>query len=355
MRIVLSESLSRHFTELRFSEHPNVDRLMDLRWEYDHQRGDIEWSKLRCAAKLVADEIVLLRPDYNQIAKVPGSDAIRWLEDGILGRMGDKPPNPSLMVDGEGRVRFLSERLEAQRRSEPWLWTSAASDYDAISKRVEDFVNQLISPVRDPLKPALLLSPDPIFNRVYLELGSSVTADNILATLATAGIKIVMPCVSVETGNTLDINYVIEDETIQEVRHKFGAEREAYVDCLRKFIKHCYEGLRGGLYEDVFDYADKASNQEIMVQVKGFEAAVRGADKKLLDRIKVGLIEGLPSIVEALVDPKKSFVAQAGIELMRVLSGSFAQHTAYREAYEKFPLASYAFRLRSSALMSGGP
>jgi hypothetical protein len=348
VKIVLSESLSRHFAELEFSQRPTDNQLRNLIPYYYQQKNDTEWASLRCSAKLVADVFTMHRPEYNEISTgTKGEAGIAWLKDSLLGTSQDAVPNPKLLVDKSALYNLLSERFKAADQPElpDWLY----SDRHKIVKlyeAVEYFVDALVTPITGP-NAGVLFSPDPLFNRIFLELNTTVTADNILAILATAGIKITLPAIFVDTGDNLDINYVMEDELIAEVREKFESERESYISSLRRIIKDCYEGLRGGLYIDVLDYADKASNQEILVQVQSFEKAIQKSDKKLLDRIRVGAIQGIPSIAEALVDPKKSVLAQIGIELLKVLSKNFAENASFREASEKFPMATYSYRLRS--------
>lgn len=346
MKITLSESLSRHFSEFAFSQTPNVDRLMQLVTHYKEHHANREWANLRCAAKLVADEFAMHRPDYDEVVRKVGggTDAIRWLEGGLLGTRGIGGPNPRLLVDKNALGVFLSKELNADRAMGGCKTQS--NELETMKERVGHFVTQLVDPITGD-KAGMFLSPDPVYNRAYLELNAGLTADNILAGLAIAGINVILPRILVDTGDVLDINYVMEDEVINEVRTKFDSERQSYLDSLRRIVKDCYEGLRKGLYTDVLDYAQKATNQELMVQVRGFENAMRKSDKKLLERIRVGAVQGLPSIAEAALDPKKSILGQTAIELLKVLSRSFAENATYREACDKFPMATYAYRLRS--------
>lgn len=334
MKIILSESLPQHFDEFAMQEMPSVDRI--LQWEWQWRQRTAEWHRLRCAAKLVADESIMHLPvsQYRDLAKQRGfSDGMFWLQNELKNC-------PTLLVDGEKRRSLFEPWFSQRMRSD-----SGSDRMEAALVAMEAFTDLLTSPMKKS-QDTLFLSPDPHFNRAILEMNPPMKAESILALLATAGISIFLPSIEVKTGDVMDINYVAEDEILDELRTRYAAEREEFVLSLREFIKECHEGLKNELYDDVLDYADKATNQKLLMQVRRFEKAVAKGDAKLLERIRVGMVEGIPAVFEAALDPKKSAIKQGSVELLKVLCKSIAQKSAYREACEKFPMASYAYQLK---------
>src|SRR5687767_12534741 len=160
MKIVLSESLSRHFAELDFSAHPNVDRLLSLASQYDEQRDD-NWAQLRCAAKLVADEFVMVKPDYNALAaKTRDGMGKYWLQNALSVDNKAIAPEPKLLADPQRLEQFLTQRIElAARASGPRSATSSAAQVAGVA----EFVAAMMDLPRQP-DVSVFLSPDPVYN-----------------------------------------------------------------------------------------------------------------------------------------------------------------------------------------------
>src|SRR5687767_6251712 len=167
MKIVLSESLSRHFAELDFSVHPNVDRLLSLTSRYDEQRDD-NWAQLRCAAKLVADECVMVKPDYNALAaKTRDGSGTRWLQNALSVDNKASAPEPKLLADPQRLEQFLTQRIELGPRSA----TSSAAQVAGVAEFVAAVMD--LPRQRDV---SVFLSPDPVYNRACLEMTRNITA-----------------------------------------------------------------------------------------------------------------------------------------------------------------------------------
>jgi len=180
----------------------------------------------------------------------------------------------------------------------------------------------------------VFLSVDPVLNRLYTDNILSFNSSNILSLLATCGLSVVLPNI-----------YSTEDDVIDEIKDTFAEERLSFLDNLRSYIKECHEGLQSGYYKDVLHYSDIVLNQDLIVQKNKFEKAVKSSRKKLLNRLKIGVLDGTPRIGEAWLDPKKSVIQQSIVEFLKIVSKNFESKSTIKEARAKFPLASYSYDL----------
>jgi hypothetical protein len=158
-----------------------------------------------------------------------------------------------------------------------------------------------------------------------------------LASLAIAGVSICMPPV-----------YCDDVDSINEVRERFAPERLAYIDYLRHFVGECHERIIDGYYRDAIEYASYVTNNDLRVKLHDFQRAIKSSDQALLERLKIGLINGVPTIAQAITDPKKSAIKVAGHEILKILCRSIAQKSAEKEARDRLPMVSYIYSLKES-------
>lgn len=180
---------------------------------------------------------------------------------------------------------------------------------------------------------SLFISSNPHLNKIYSLSLDKVNASNILSILAISGIETVLP--SIYTENI---------ELIDEINEIFKDEREDYIAFLRGFVNQCHLGLMSGDYKDVWDFAEYASNNELLVKLHEFEKAIASSDKKLIRNAANNIGEKGVSIAQSVLSG--NFIG-AGWSILEALISSIKDGTERTKISNKLPMISYAYQIKN--------
>ena len=335
MKATLCDNLSGHFALLGAECNPN--NMISVLGAIILGDSSDEWKRLKKSAYLVASEVTHYHPDWKKFASIEAEDLVVFMRHVYSGEK-----------KGVLKHRFFFEEEYRNGMIENKLILSKKGRCTLSLERAIELANEFLSYIqpgaskgKSPDETGLFLCPDPILNRHYLNSQESVTPENILAILAVSGIEVALPSI-----------YCEEADDLEKVREMFAEERQNYLGELSEMIRECHEGIRSGLYDDAWEFARVVTNTKIKEQARQFEKSVKMADKALLKRIEVGIVHGVPAIFESLLDPTKSVFVTAGAEILKVFCTALTEKSNIKIAQERYPLASYAYRIKS--VVDGG-
>lgn len=131
------------------------------------------------------------------------------------------------------------------------------------------------------------------FKRRVLSV-QGVTAYNSVLLLAAAGLELQLPALSFD---------VTRSEEIEKVRAKLEEERLDYVHAITGMADETYDRLRAESYQDTVNWAVDNALLKIQPRMREFEKAIRGLDRKLLQRLGVTFVQKeIPAIGNALLE-----------------------------------------------------
>jgi hypothetical protein len=179
---------------------------------------------------------------------------------------------------------------------------------------------------------SLFLSSNPHLNRVNSLSLEKVSEPNILAVLAISGIETVLPSVYTENIDVID-----------EIKETYKDEREDYIVFLRGFVNQCHLGLMSGDYKDVWDFAEYASNNELLVKLHEFERAIASSDKKLIKDVATNISGKGVSIAQSVLSGS---LVGAGWSILEALVTTIKGGTARSNISSELPMVSYAYQIK---------
>lgn len=182
----------------------------------------------------------------------------------------------------------------------------------------------------------LFVSSDERLSFLFLANQTKLTPNNVLGMLATAGVVHTVPSIS-----------CLDWETVLSLREKLVEERTVYVTSLRKYLGDCVDGLKSQEFKEVFSWAEWHTSQHLQMQVEEIENQTKKLDRKLLDRVRIGAVDGIPSIMSALKEKSLAAAgAEAGSQLLRILCTSLTRTWEERKQLREHPFASFVYALR---------
>ena len=190
----------------------------------------------------------------------------------------------------------------------------------AFKTGVADYMGSYFTPVR-------------VFKKKVLSV-QGVTAYNAILLLAASGLEMQIP------GIKFDLS---RSEEIEKIRMKLDAERKSYVHAMNLMADESYDRLKSNSYQDTVNWAINETLLKIRPRVVEFEKAIRGLDKKLLQRVGIDFVkEGIPSIGNALIEKGikeggKAFITAT----LKVLCSNLFQCIEER----KYPDVVYGYKL----------
>lgn len=179
---------------------------------------------------------------------------------------------------------------------------------------------------------SLFLSSNPHLNKAYSISLDKISGSNILAILAVSGIETILPSV-----------YTEDIDVIDEIKETYKDEREEYIIYLRGFINQCHLGLMSGDYKDTWEFAEYASNNELLVKLHKFERAMSCSDKKLIKDAATNISGKGASIAQSVLSG--NFIG-AGWSILEALVTSIKGGTARSNISSELPMVSYAYQIK---------
>ncbi|MEO1051143.1 MAG: hypothetical protein AAFX87_10980 [Bacteroidota bacterium] len=323
MKIVLSESLDYHVSELdNLSLHYDVDP--DWKTRYLDESTE-NWKRVKFAASLMANEISIYSPASEK--------ALRF-DIGFYQFLAAVRTNYNLLNDRDLRVFIQSMPDRRRGYLVKGKYVNKASPYnlDVEYQSVKEAMAVIAPDINDD---HIFVSNDPILNKLYWNNLKSITPENLLIFLAMSGINFMLPNI-----------YSEDHEVILEIRDRFKSERLEYVSWLRQFLGDCYVSLKDGSYEDYNHYVSFTLGQSLKSSLDKFELAIQNSGLKFLKRLKSGVVDGVPSIGYAILDPNKSWSLELIKQFLKIISGELNRKILISEAREAYPHVSFIHEIK---------
>lgn len=300
-----------------------------------------QFGRIAVAAQLIADDISVFEPDKyiptdNQVVDTIILGAMREI-DSIL---QNAPERERIEFYSSTSIKMnMAERaLERSLEMFSELWPDIEeTDKDAVASHILDVLHAYypIHVIGATNSDALFLSSDPFANKAYATTGADdLSAEKILAILATSGIEIALPCI-----------YSRDADVIAEIKERFSSERLDYIAYLRGFLKECHLAIKAGDYRDAWHFAQYCSTNDLLVKLHNFESAVARSDKKLLSAAATNISGKGVSILQSALSG--NWVG-AGWEVMSSLIESLRGGTVRSKAKAEYPMVSYVFHIKES-------
>lgn len=301
------------------------------------------FGRIAVAAQLISDDISVFEPDKY----IPSDDQV--VETIILGAMGEMnsilrnaPENERIEFYSSTPIKMNMAGRALERSLEIFsgIWPNIEkTDKEAVASRILDALDAYY-PIRvfDAVNSdALFLSSDPFANKAHAMKtdADDLSAEKILAILATSGIEIALPRI-----------YSRDPDVIAEIKERFSSERLDYIAYLRGFLKECHLAIKAGNYRDAWQFAQYSSTNDLLVKLHNFESAVAQSDKKLLSTAATSISGKGVSIFQSVLSG--NWVG-AGWEVMSSLIASLNGGTERSKAKAEYRMVSYAFHIKESA------
>jgi hypothetical protein len=172
------------------------------------------------------------------------------------------------------------------------------------------------------------------FKRRVLSV-QGVTAYNSVLLLAAAGLELQLPALTFD---------VTRSEEIETAREKFSQERLDYVAAIKTIADEAYDRLKSESYQDTVEWALDYAFLKIEPKIRGFEKAIRGADRKLLRRLGVTFIEEeLPVIGNAFIEKS---LKEGGRQIIVSILKTLCSNLFKRMEERKYPEVVYGYKIR---------
>lgn len=300
--------------------------------------GGEQYDRLWAGVRLTFDEVEVI---YRQVIKGNRDEIYEDTKEVIAAC------EILLGHDRDARIDFLSSHSNretvVEQAIEGFDGRVAGNDASIVLEDVlrvysAYFPDQLFEPTTKDN--GLLLSADPLVNKASMERSAVLSAEQMVGILAASGIAFLMPRLAREEEEKLD------PEVLDRIRETCAEERIAFRDSLYDFVQECHEKVQSGLYDDAWDFADKATNNKLRKKLTAYEGAIEKSG--LTQVVKSTLLDSAGETVGIFGDLISGNLPKAAGRFLELLVNGYNSKKARDNAAAELRDISYVYEIRKA-------